>query len=359
MQEKRYSVFISSTFEDLRNERQAVQDAVLSAGDFPVQMESFPAADEDQFEFIKALIDKCDYYILIVAGRYGKPAADGVSYTEKEYYYAKSQSIPILVLLHGDPDSIPVSKAETTDIGKKRLAAFIQEVSTGRLRNTWTTTGDLKHAVRDALDNAKLTRPSVGWVRGDTTASAELLSEMNEVRKENERLRSAIGSLEVELALPPIPAAEDPVRISLFGRVRSEADGMTYVGSYAMIECSWISIFPFFYNGLKWKSNDWDGEYFYSIDINASCCAIGDEISLAMSDFDATGMFILSNSDFSRLKNYYIEVGLMNEEGEGPFTESGNRAARRYSIAYSGKAEFIIIKGGIIVTESPSENIPF
>lgn len=83
MYDRRYSVFISSTFEDLRDERRAVQDAVISAGDFPVQMESFPASDIDQFEFIKSLIDKCDYYVLILAGRYGAPANDGISFTEK------------------------------------------------------------------------------------------------------------------------------------------------------------------------------------------------------------------------------------------------------------------------------------
>jgi hypothetical protein len=96
MHEKRYSIFISSTYEDLKVERLAVQDVVISAGDFPVQMESFPAADEDQFEFIKSLIDKCDYYVLIVAGRYGTLAEDGMSYTEKEYRYAASKGITVL-----------------------------------------------------------------------------------------------------------------------------------------------------------------------------------------------------------------------------------------------------------------------
>jgi Domain of unknown function (DUF4062) len=112
---------------------------VISAGDFPVQMESFPAADEDQFEFIKALIDKCDYYVLIVAGRYGHPADNGMSYTEKEYRYAVSRGIPVLVMLHGDSDNIPAKKSEDSVEGKNRLAAFVAEVQTNRLRKTWTT----------------------------------------------------------------------------------------------------------------------------------------------------------------------------------------------------------------------------
>lgn len=215
MYDKRYSVFISSTFEDLKAERRAVQDVVISSGDFPVQMESFPAADEDQFEFIRALIDKCDYYVLIVAGRYGAPAEDGMSYTEKEYRYAVSKGIPVLVMLHGDRGSIPANKSEDSVEGKKRLAAFVAAVETNRLRKTWTTPDGLKLAVREALEHAKATKPAVGWVRGDTIASMEALEELNEVRKENAKFRDAIGSLEIELALPPIPAADEPITIDL------------------------------------------------------------------------------------------------------------------------------------------------
>ena len=61
--EKRYQVFISSTFQDLKNARQEVSQALLRADCFPAVMELFPAADEEQFEFIKTIIDQSDYYI--------------------------------------------------------------------------------------------------------------------------------------------------------------------------------------------------------------------------------------------------------------------------------------------------------
>ncbi|MEX3007308.1 DUF4062 domain-containing protein [Hoeflea sp. TYP-13] len=347
MQDKRFSVFISSTFEDLREERQAVQDAVLSAGDFPVQMESFPAADEDQFEFIKTLIDKCDYYVLIVAGRYGTPADDGVSYTEKEYYYAKSRNIAVLVMLHGDPGSIPAAKTETTDDGKKRLAKFVEEVSTGRLRKTWITTGDLKHAVRDALDNAKATRPSIGWVRGDTTASAELLREINEVRKENEKFRDAIGHLEIELALPPIPAADEPLEIDLIPMTVGGGFGGDTSGTYARIKCTWISAFPVFYNALEWRTNDWNGEIQYYSEDEESRGAIGAAFAAELATFDTQGLFTISKNTFERLMSYYIETGLMVAEGEQPFTEAGKRLARRHRIVHAGRGLFSVVEGEV------------
>ncbi|MEM9043886.1 MAG: DUF4062 domain-containing protein, partial [Pseudomonadota bacterium] len=69
--EKRYQVFISSTLKDLENARQEVSTALLRAHCFPASMELFPAADEEQFEFIKQVIQQSDYYIIISAGRYG------------------------------------------------------------------------------------------------------------------------------------------------------------------------------------------------------------------------------------------------------------------------------------------------
>lgn len=65
--EKKYQVFVSSTYQDLIEERQKVIEALLGKNCFPVGMEYFPAANDDQFTVIKKLIDRCDYYILIIA----------------------------------------------------------------------------------------------------------------------------------------------------------------------------------------------------------------------------------------------------------------------------------------------------
>lgn len=69
--EKKYQVFVSSTYQDLQKERQEVMQALLELDCIPVGMELFPAADDDQWTLIKGLISDCDYYVLIVAGRYG------------------------------------------------------------------------------------------------------------------------------------------------------------------------------------------------------------------------------------------------------------------------------------------------
>jgi hypothetical protein len=60
--EKRFQVFISSTFIDLINERQAVLKAVLELNHMPAGMELFPATDDTSWQLIKDVIDSSDYY---------------------------------------------------------------------------------------------------------------------------------------------------------------------------------------------------------------------------------------------------------------------------------------------------------
>lgn len=95
--EKRYQVFISSTFQDLQEERKEVMQALLELDCMPAGMELFPAANEDQWSLIKKVIDDSDYYILIVAGRYGSVNEDkGISYTQMEYEYALETGKPVI-----------------------------------------------------------------------------------------------------------------------------------------------------------------------------------------------------------------------------------------------------------------------
>ena len=79
--DKRYQVFVSSTFADLQEERQEVMQALLELDCIPSGMELFPAANEDQWTLIKKVIDDCDYYMVILGGRYGSIGPSGHSYT--------------------------------------------------------------------------------------------------------------------------------------------------------------------------------------------------------------------------------------------------------------------------------------
>ena len=112
MTDKRYQVFISSTFRDLIDERQAVLKAVLELDHMPAGMELFPAADDQAWQLIKDVIDSSDYYVLLIGGRYGSFNEEGIGYTEKEYDYARKKKA-VIPLLHNKPDNLPRDKTET------------------------------------------------------------------------------------------------------------------------------------------------------------------------------------------------------------------------------------------------------
>ena len=141
---------------------------ILSLDCIPAGMELFPAMDEEQFEFIKRVIDDCDYYILIIGGRYGCVADHGISYTEKEYHYAVQKGLPILAFLHDDLDRISLGKSEMSETKRARLFQFREEVKKGRLVQFWSSIDDLNGKVAVSISQVIRQQPAVGWVRGNS-----------------------------------------------------------------------------------------------------------------------------------------------------------------------------------------------
>ena len=76
--------------------------------------------DEEQLHFIKRIIDDCDYYLLIIGGRYGSLSETGVSYTEMEYDYAVERGMRIIALLHGSSDARWVNCAVSSVVYRGR-----------------------------------------------------------------------------------------------------------------------------------------------------------------------------------------------------------------------------------------------
>ncbi len=162
---KKYQVFVSSTYEDLKDERMAVISGLLDMNCIPVGMEQFPASSLSQWEYIKKMIDMSDYYVLIVAGKYGSIDPESkISYTEKEYNYAKSINVPILAFLYEDIDKLI---AKDVDSDRTHIEIFRQEVSTGRLVKFYSNVDDLKSKVITSMHQAISSTPRPGWIRAD------------------------------------------------------------------------------------------------------------------------------------------------------------------------------------------------
>ena len=96
-------VFISSTYIDLQDERQAAVQAVLDAGHIPAGMELFKAGNDSQLDVIKRWICESDAYMLILGGRYGSIESNSQkSYTHLEYEYALQLHKPIFAVVLSD-----------------------------------------------------------------------------------------------------------------------------------------------------------------------------------------------------------------------------------------------------------------
>lgn len=186
---KRYQVFISSTFTDLKEERNEVMKALLELDCIPTGMELFPASDDTQWDVIKSIIDNCDYYILILAGRYGSINKDGVGYTELEYNYANEKGIPTIAFLHENINNLSVSKSENTDEGKEKLNNFRGKVQ-NKLCKYWNTPQELGSVVSRSLIQLIKNKPAVGWVKADNIISSDAAAEILKLKKYIEELEN-------------------------------------------------------------------------------------------------------------------------------------------------------------------------
>jgi predicted nucleotide-binding protein len=186
-----YNVFVSSTYEDLREERAAVQKALLQLHCVPTGMELFGSADEETWEFIKRQIEDCDYYVVIVADKYGSTAEDGVSYTEKEYDYARKVKKPILAFVHSDRQSIRRDKIETDPENRPKLEAFIQKIRRSPV-SFFTAPHDLATQVTVSFVNLRDRHPAVGFIRADRAAD---IKRYIEVLEEKDALTRTLDEL--------------------------------------------------------------------------------------------------------------------------------------------------------------------
>lgn len=179
---KRYQVFVSSTYADLEEERQEVMHALLELDCIPSGMELFPAANESQWSLIKRVIDDCDYYLLIIGGRYGSIGPEGISYTEMEYRHAVSVGKPILAFLHKDPGQILAARTEQSPEGKEKLTAF-RETIQKKLCKYWSSPAELGSVVSRSLIQLIKTTPAIGWVRADEMPDKDATVELLRLRK--------------------------------------------------------------------------------------------------------------------------------------------------------------------------------
>lgn len=178
----RYQVFVSSTLNDLVEERKAIIHALQKLNCIPVAMELFPASSDDAWTLIKREIDNSDYYIVMSAGCYGSmEPSSGVGYTEMEYDYALAAGKGILGFIHSNIASLPEDKKDNEPTRILKLNRF-QEKIKQKLVNFWDTTQQLESAVITSCVSEFNLRPAEGWVRARQARRLEDIAQSAEYR---------------------------------------------------------------------------------------------------------------------------------------------------------------------------------
>jgi hypothetical protein len=202
---RRLQVFISSTYIDLIEERQAAVSAVSKSGHTPAGMELFTAGDKSQLDIIKRWIDESDVYMLILGGRYGSVEPEsGISYTELEYDYALEIGKPLFAVVIADEALENKAKEHGTLVIEKErpseLKLFKEKVLTN-ISSFFEDMKDIRLCVMESLPEIASTRDLEGWISGNEISDtkglvdeiAKLNAEVRELTKGNSVLAKKVG----------------------------------------------------------------------------------------------------------------------------------------------------------------------
>jgi hypothetical protein len=207
MQKRKLQVFVSSTFKDLKIERQTAVQAILEAGHIPAGMELFIAEDASQWDIIKEWIDESDVYMLIIGGRYGSIESEsGKSYTHLEYEYALSVSKPHFVIIIDDETTQNKAKkhgGKITDFfdNSPELKEFKNSIMKGKLVNICENSDKMESSIHKSINKLSQRDNLKGWVKADDTDYASISEQLARLIKENSELKSQLDDRNIEITI--------------------------------------------------------------------------------------------------------------------------------------------------------------
>ena len=169
---KLHTAFVSCPTE-LREERRAVLDVLLSFDAFPISTEFFTIQSKDGFRDIEQLIDDSDYFILLLSDRSGSvldlPDGTCASWTELEarYAFAHAEENGQKIIVFQLPQLTAALSADpaTLDAQTRRQVAFANSLA-GNTVNAVGSVTELRTRLATFIEGAKSTGATPGWIRG-------------------------------------------------------------------------------------------------------------------------------------------------------------------------------------------------
>ena len=151
-------IFLSSTYDDLRQYRASAAQAIERLGQYGVRMEVFGARPDDATGVSLDEVDASDAFLGIYAHKYGYvPAGSSISITEQEFNLAQERKKPTFCFLVDD--EFPWSpKLIEPEPAQSKLKLFKQRISITVVRDTFTTPDDLAYKVASSLGHFLITK---------------------------------------------------------------------------------------------------------------------------------------------------------------------------------------------------------
>jgi hypothetical protein len=150
-------IFISSTYADLLEYRQAASAAIIGLGHISDDMELWSADDRNGVTYSVDRVKQSEVLVLLLAHRYGEiPDGEQYSITELEYLAARDAGIPVLAFFV-DPEA-PWPPQEIEWESRDRLQKFKERVEREVTRKQFRTPQELAVLITQALAQ-RVSRP--------------------------------------------------------------------------------------------------------------------------------------------------------------------------------------------------------
>lgn len=322
--EKKLQVFVSSTYTDLIEERQAAVQAILDAGHIPAGMELFKAG-KSQMKTIKKWIDDSDVYLLILGGRYGSIESEsGLSYTQLEYEYAIQKQMPVfsIVLTERFLHTKAAAVGENAVFEKKNISKYkkFKDLVLTQIVKEINDISAISGAVLGTLNEFLYDDEYClsGWVKGTKINNdPQMISRLQFLEKENKNLKSRIEKPENKIfgrfTADELMTILSSVKIwdrliSVVGEVSDEAleEFKDSEFTYANALDYFYALFSFLSMGIPskiFRSEEMDEEY---AAILLSCASV--LISCDLITLDADNNMQITDT----AKKFYVHLLLIN-----------------------------------------------
>jgi hypothetical protein len=187
---KKYLVYISSSLDDLKNERRDLVKLVTEIGAIPVTMDAFDITDKNEQKLIKKMIEECDYFLNLTAYKCGIPLGKSFS-LETEFNWAEKRGIPVIALVIDEKARWKASKKEESPELIRALEVLKARLRT-RTGDTWTSPGDLRQKAQNLLIQEMNLNPRRGWVPATEAIDPSVANELSRLILENESLKNQV-----------------------------------------------------------------------------------------------------------------------------------------------------------------------